>query len=164
MKIAISTDHAGFENLKKIKQFLISLGHEPVDYGPTEFIETDDYPDFIRPCAEAVASGECEVGIIYGGSGQGEAIVANRVKGIRCGVFYSTAKAVEPIDAEGNMSEDEYEILKLNRQHNHANMLSLASRFLTEDQIEKAVSVWLSTPWSEAERHTRRVNKIDGVA
>lgn len=162
MKIAVSTDHAGFEALKQVVSYLAGLGHEVVNYGPTEYVATDDYPDFIRPCAEAVASGECEVGIIYGGSGQGEAMVANRVKGVRCGVFYSPAKAVEPIDAEGNMSEDEYEILKLNRQHNNANMLSLAARFLTKDQIEKAVSTWLNTPFSEDERHQRRINKIDG--
>ncbi|OGL31077.1 hypothetical protein A3F37_04365 [Candidatus Saccharibacteria bacterium RIFCSPHIGHO2_12_FULL_41_12] len=161
MRIALSTDHAGFGAVKQLASFLTGLGHEVIDYGPKEFVVTDDYPDFIRPCAEAVASGECEVGIIYGGSGQGEAMVANRVKGARCGVFYSPAKAVEPIDAEGNMSEDEYEILKLNRQHNHANMLSLAARFLTQQQIEKAVKTWLDTPWSDEERHSRRVKKID---
>lgn len=161
MKIAVSTDHAGFASLQKIKDFLVSLGHEVIDYGPKEFDASDDYPDFIRPCAVAVANGECEVGIIYGGSGQGEAMVANRVKGVRCGVFHGPVKAVEPIDAEGNMSDDEYEILKLNRQHNHANMLSLAARFLTQDQIEKAVETWLNTPWSEDERHARRVRKID---
>ncbi len=161
MKIAVSTDHAGFESSQLIKAFLTKIGHEVIDYGPKEFDPEDDHPDFIRPAAEAVASGECEVGIIYGGSGQGEAMVANRVKGVRCGVFYGPSIAVKPVDAEGNMSEDEYEILRLNRQHNHANMLSLASRFLSQDQIEKAVTVWLNTPWAGDERHTRRARKMD---
>ena len=164
MKIALSTDHAGFEKLKQLKEFLSSAGHECVNYGPTSYDSDDDYPDFIRPAAEAVAKGECELGIIFGGSGQGEAMTANRVKGVRCAVYYGTAKAVEDVDVSGHSASDEYEILRLSRQHNDANMLSLAGRFLNNESIELAVSIWLNTPFTKEERHSRRIAKIDGAA
>ncbi|MEK7626051.1 MAG: RpiB/LacA/LacB family sugar-phosphate isomerase [Patescibacteria group bacterium] len=157
MKIAVSTDHAGFEAVKQLVSFLEEIGHEVVDYGPKEYVATDDYPDFIRPCAEAVASGECEVGIIFGMSGQGEAMVANRVKGVRCGLYYGKQTA------HSDQSEDPYEILRLNRQHNNANMLSIGARFVKFDEIKEAVRIWLETPFSEDERHQRRINKIDEV-
>ena len=161
MKIAVATDHAGFEQLKQLKEYIVSLGHEVANYGPQGFDAEDDYPDFIFPAANAVAAGECEAGIIMGGSGQGEAMAANRVKGVRCTLFYSPALAKEPIDAEGNMSDDPYEILRLSRQHNHANMLSLSARFLSLDEMKYAIEVWLSTPYSDVERHARRVSKLD---
>lgn len=164
MKIALSTDHAGFEKLKQLKEFLSDAGHECVNFGPKSYDSEDDYPDFIRPAAEAVAKGECEVGIIFGGSGQGEAMTANRVKGVRCAVYYGAAKAVEAVDAGGHSAADEYEILRLSRQHNNANMLSLAGRFLNNDSIELAVSIWLNTPFTSEERHSRRIAKIDGSA
>jgi ribose 5-phosphate isomerase B len=161
MKIALSTDHAGFEHLKHLKEFLESKGHECQDFGPTSFDEADDYPDFIFPAARAVAQGDCEVGIILGGSGQGEAMAANRIKGIRCTVFYGPVIAKTAVDAEGNKSDDPYEILKLSRQHNHANVLSLSTRFLTIDETKQAIVTWLDTPYSDAERHVRRVRKLD---
>lgn len=161
MKLALSTDHAGFEQLQKLEQFLTQQGHICVNFGPAKFDPTDDYPDFIFPAAQAVASGECEAGIIFGSSGQGEAMVANRLKGVRCGVFYGPAQAPGAVDADGGLPEDDFEILRLNRQHNHANMLSLAGRFMDQSMIEKAVTVWLQTPYSEIERHVRRVHKID---
>jgi ribose 5-phosphate isomerase B len=165
MKIAVTTDHTGLDYegaYETLKQFIVELGHEYVDFGPRQLDQDDDYPDFMFPAARAVAGGECQVGIIMGGSGQGEAMAANRVKGVRCGVFYGPALAKVAIDAEGNSSDDPYEILKLNRQHNHANMLSLAARFLTLDEMKQAVKVWLESPYSDAERHTRRVQKLDG--
>ncbi|MBI5357768.1 RpiB/LacA/LacB family sugar-phosphate isomerase [Candidatus Saccharibacteria bacterium] len=162
MRIALSTDHAGFEKLKQLKEFLSSSGHECINYGPTSFDSDDDYPDFIRPAAEAVASGECEVGIIFGGSGQGEAMTANRVKGVRCAVYYGSAKAVDAVDVSGSSAADEYEILRLSKLHNNANMLSLAGRFLNNEAIELAVSIWLNTNFENEERHVRRIAKIDG--
>lgn len=162
MKIALSTDHAGFEALQQLKVFVESLGHEAVDYGPSGFDANDDYPDFMFPAARAVAAGDCDCAIILGGSGEGEAIAANRVKGVRCGLFYGPVVAKAAIDAEGNVSDDPYEILRLNRQHNHANALSLAGRFLTIDQMKEAIQVWLNTPYSNEERHVRRVAKLDG--
>lgn len=161
MKIALSTDHAGFEKLKLLKEFLISSGHECVNFGPTDYQPEDDYPDFIRPAADAVARGECEAGIIFGGSGQGEAMTANRVQGVRCAVYYGPTKAVDTLDVSGLAAVDDFEILRLSRQHNDANMLSLAVRFLDNDSIEAAVSIWINTKFSGEERHIRRINKLD---
>jgi ribose 5-phosphate isomerase B len=161
MKIALATDHAGFEQLKRLKAYLSAEGYECVDFGPTDFDEADDYPDFIFPAAKAVASGECEAGIIMGGSGQGEAMAANRVKGVRCTLFYGTAVAKSAVDAEGTQSTDPYEILKLSRQHNHANVLSLSGRFLSLDEMKQAIKTWLETPYSDEDRHARRIQKLD---
>lgn len=163
MKIALATDHAGFEQLRQLKEYLIGEGHECHDFGPQALDPADDYPDFIVPAARAVASGECEAGIILGGSGQGEAMAANRIKGVRCTLFYSPAVAKAAIDAEGHTSNDPYEILRLSRRHNHANVLSLSGRFLSVDEMKQAVEVWLSTPYDDAERHDRRVKKLDEV-
>lgn len=161
MKIALSTDHAGFEALHKTQKFLIAEGHECVDFGPKTHDPDDDYPDFIYPAADAVASGECDVGIIFGSSGLGEAMVANRVKGVRCALFYGPVTAPGVIDADGGLAKDSYELLRITRQHNHANMLSLAGRFMSQAMIEKSVKIWLETPYSNLERHNRRVKKID---
>lgn len=164
MKLALSTDHAGFERLQQLKEYLEAEGHECRDFGPTAFDPADDYPDFIFPAAQAVASGECEAGIIMGGSGQGEAMAANRVKGVHCTLFYGPVAAKTAVDAEGNTSDDLYEILRLSRRHNHANVLSLSARFLTLDETKQAVRIWLETPYDESERHTRRVKKLDEPA
>lgn len=153
MKIALATDHAGFEKLKALKKYLESEGHECVDFGPQDFDAADDYPDFIFPAAKAVASGECQAGIIMGMSGQGEAMAANRIKGVRCGLYYGDVAAQD--------SDDKDLLLKLNREHNNANMLSLGARFLSQSQIEHAVSIWLSTDFSNEERHVRRLAKLD---
>jgi ribose 5-phosphate isomerase B len=161
MKIALSTDHTGLELLKRLEGFLASQGHDCVNFGPESLAPDDDYPDFIFPAAQAVASGDCQAGIIMGGSGQGEAMAANRVKGARCAVYYGPAKAVGAVDAAGSAAADEYEILRLSRQHNDANILSLAARFLTWEDIQKAVTIWLETPFSNAERHVRRIAKLD---
>lgn len=161
MKIALSTDHAGMELLGQLQQYLESLGHECVNYGPDTFQPEDDYPDFIFPAAEAVTSGECEVGIIMGGSGQGEAMAANRVKGVRCAVYYGPAQPVGVVNAEGHTAGDEYEIIRLSRQHNDANMLSLAARFLSIEEVQKVVTLWLETPFGAVERHQRRIAKLD---
>jgi len=161
MRVAITTDHAGFEALKELKVFIESLGHECVDFGPTTFDAEDDYPDFMFPAAKAVASGDCERGIIMGGSGNGEAMAANRINGVRCALFYSPAIAKEPIDAEGHMSDDPYEIVKLSRQHNDANVLSLSGRFLSLHEMKMAIQIWFETPFTGAERHARRIAKLD---
>lgn len=164
MKIAVATDHAGYEAMKRLREWLESEGHECRDFGPQSLDPADDYPDFIFPAAKAVAAGEYEAGIIMGGSGQGEAMAANRVKGVRCTLFYAPARAKSAIDAEGHTSDDPYEILKLSRRHNHANVLSLSGRFLDFEEMKQAVQTWLSTPYDDSERHTRRVNKLDGSA
>ncbi|MDD5032573.1 MAG: RpiB/LacA/LacB family sugar-phosphate isomerase [Candidatus Pacebacteria bacterium] len=146
MKIFISSDHAGFELKEKLKIFLAELGHEVKDFGAFSFDENDDYPDFINPLAEEISrSPEEAKGIILGGSGQGEAICANRFKNVRAAVLH-------------HFSED---IIKLSRRHNDANVLSLAARFLNEDEAKKAVKLWLETDFSGEERHSRRIKKID---
>lgn len=162
MKIALTTDHTGIELLKTLQTFLEAKGHECVNLGPQGFESDDDYPDFIFPAAQAVAEHECDVAIIMGGSGQGEAMAANRIPGVRAAVYYGPAEAKTAIDAEGRPAEDNFEILRLSRQHNDANVLSLAARFLSQSDIETAVSIWLDTPFSGVERHQRRIEKLDG--
>lgn len=163
MKIAVTTDHTGLADdglYQSVKDFIGSLGHEIVDFGPHQLDMNDDYPLLIKPAAEAVAAGDCDVAVIMGGSGQGEAMAANRVKGVRCTLFYGPATAKQAIDAEGNKSSDPYEILRLSRQHNHANVLSLSARFLDLAEIQQAIQIWLETPYSDEERHTRRVKQL----
>lgn len=162
MKIALATDHTGFEQLKQLQSFLEDLGHECRNFGPPEFVPNDDYPDFIRPSAEAVGRGEFERGIILGGSGQGEAMVANRVHGVRCAVFYGPAVPLRVVDAEGHESRNAYEVIVLSREHNNANMLSLAARFVSLEDMKHVVKMWLETDFKNEERHARRINKIDG--
>jgi ribose 5-phosphate isomerase B len=161
MKIALATDHTGFEQLKELEKFLKSLGHSSQNFGPQDFNPDDDYPDFIRPAAEAVGRGEFERGVILGGSGQGEAMAANRVHGVRCAVFYGPVFPLRVIDAEGHESRDPYEIIRLSREHNNANLLSIAARFVTLDDMKQAVKLWLETDFSGEERHQRRIEKID---
>lgn len=161
MRIALSADHTGYEQLKELKSFLEGMGHECRDFGPSKLESEDDFPDLIRPAAQAVADGECEKGIIIGGSAQGEAIAANRVKGIRCAVFYGPAVPRKLVDASGRASHDPYEIIKLSRLHNDANMLSLAARFLTTEDMKHVIKLWLETDFSAEERHSRRILKLD---
>lgn len=162
MKLALATDHAGYDDLKSLQVWLEEQGHLCRNFGPEKANKEDDYPDFIRPAALAVASGEYERGIILGGSGQGEAMVANRTAGVRCAVFYGPAVARRPIDVAGHTSRDPYEIIKLSRQHNDANMLSLSARFLSLPEMKHATLLWLDTPFSDDPKHSRRINKFEG--
>jgi len=141
MKIAIGSDHAGYQYKEKIRGFLESLGHPVTDFG-THSEESVDYPVFIRPVAEAVARREFERGIVLGGSGNGEAIVANRVKGIRCAVCWNEESA------------------RLGRQHNDANMISLGQRMISIETAFNIVKIWLETPF-EGGRHQQRIELID---
>jgi ribose 5-phosphate isomerase B len=163
MNIALSTDHAGFEQLKDIQFFLESIGHTCINFGPKTLNLTDDYPDYIFPAAAAVANGSCERGIILGSSGEGEAMAANRLKGIRCGVFYGPTVVGRIIDANGRVSSSPYEIVRLSRMHNDANMLSIAARFVTLNDIQQVIRLWLDTPFSGEERHARRIKKLDDL-
>lgn len=161
MKIYLATDHTGLELKGKLKIFLEKEGYEAIDCGAYEYDKYDDYPDFISKAAEAVSKDpENSKGIIFGGSGQGEAMVANKFKNVRCALFYSLALPVHAIDVSGKKSEDPFEILKLSRDHNNANMLSLGFRFLKEEEVFKAVKVWLESPFTGEERHARRIEKI----
>ncbi len=145
MKIAIASDHAGFQYKEKIKQHLLQLGHEPHDLGTFSARPMVDYPDFIRPAAEAVARGEYERGIVLGGSGNGEAITANRVRGIRCAVCWDVRSA------------------ELGRSHNDANVISLGQRMMDLQTALAIVDAWLDTPFKGG-RHAQRIRKIDEPA
>lgn len=143
MKLYLASDHAGF----KLKEFLketLSKSYEIEDCGAYTNDSRDDYPDFIETAAKKVSHDEFSKGIVMGGSGQGEAIVANKIKGIRAAVFYG-----------GNQ-----ELLRLSKLHNDANILSLGARFLSHEEALKAVTVWLETGFSQDERHMRRIEKI----
>ena len=144
MIIHIATDHAGLELKEKVKSYLSKLDYEVIDHGAYEYDALDDYPDFIFPCAEAVSNDPNSKGIILGGSGQGEAMAANRVKGVRAAVFYNGPD----------------EIIKLSRQHNNANILSLGARFMSDQEMYKIIELWLSTDF-ESGRHKRRIEKLD---
>jgi len=141
MKIAIGSDHAGFRYKDLLKAQLTDQGHTVADFG-THSDEPVDYPKFIRPVAEAVARGEYERGIVLGGSGNGEAIVANRVRGVRCSLCWNVESA------------------RLARAHNDANVLSMGERMVSEEQAITIVGVWLATPF-EGGRHQRRIEMID---
>jgi ribose 5-phosphate isomerase B len=160
MKIYIGTDHTGYELKKKLIEYFTELGHEVVDKGPFEYNGDDDYPDFIKPVAEAVAHDKNSFGVIMGGSGQGEAMCANRVSGVRAALFYSEALPLESVDVKGGKSSDPYEIIKLARIHNDANVLSLGTRFLSEDQMKFAIELFLTTKFEGEERHIRRIQKL----
>lgn len=160
MKLALSTDHAGYEQLKQLQDYLEELGYACQNFGPTALNHNDDYPDFIFPAAEAVASGVCERGIIMGGSGQGEAMAANRIKGVRCAVYYGPVVSRGIVDAAGTISHNPLEIARLSRIHNDANMLSLAARFLNVEDMKRVAKLWLETDFSGEERHRRRIEKL----
>jgi ribose 5-phosphate isomerase B len=141
MKIVIGSDHAGYAYKEKIKEYLRRLGHEAEDFG-THSEDPADYPLFIRPVAEAVARGDFERGIVLGGSGNGEAMVANRVRGVRCALCWNAESA------------------RLGRAHNDANMISLGQRLISESDALEIVRIWLETPF-EGGRHERRIAMID---
>ena len=145
-KIYLGSDHAGFSLKEKIVAWLADWGYTYEDMGAHELDEKDDYPDFIHPVAKAVAENpENSRGVVLGGSGQGEAMIANRLSGVRAAVYYG-----------GNL-----DIITLSREHNNANILSFGARFIGEDEAKEALKLWLETPFSSEERHVRRIKKID---
>jgi len=143
MRIGIGSDHAGFQYKQMLITVLRARGHEVVDFGKDSPASVD-YPVYIRPVAIAVASGECERGIVLGGSGNGEAIVANRVKGVRCALCWNVESA------------------KLGRMHNDANVISIGERMVSREEAVAIVDAWLDTPF-EGGRHVRRIQMIDEI-
>lgn len=141
MKIAIASDHAGFHYKQRIKQHLSDAGHTVVDFG-TDGDAAVDYPDFIHPAAAAVAAGECDRGIVLGGSGNGEAMAANRHTGVRCALCWNVESA------------------ELARRHNDANVISLGERMLPWELARDIVDAWMSTDFENG-RHVRRLEKLD---
>ena len=145
MKIYLATDHAGYELKEAVKKHLREKDFEVEDVGALIYDKEDDYPDFIFPLARKIARDKDARGIIFGGSGQGEAMAANRVRGVRAAVYYG----------------GEEQIITLSREHNDANILSIGARFVKENKIMKLIEFWLSTAFSRAARHQRRINKLD---
>ena len=145
MRIYLGADHAGYELKEKVKAWLKEKNHEVFDEGAFAFDKDDDYPDFVKIVAKQVASDSESMGIILGGSGQGEAMVANRFKGIKTAVYYGHS----------------LEIVRLSREHNNSNILSLGARFLTAEEAKEAIIIWLTTKFSGDDRHIRRLIKID---
>jgi ribose 5-phosphate isomerase B len=143
MKIAIGSDHAGFRYKEILMAALAARGHEVIDYG-THSEAAVDYPIYIRPVAEAVAKGTCDRGIVLGGSGNGEAIVANRIRGIRCTLAWNIESA------------------RVGRSHNDSNVLSLGQRFVLDTELLGILDAWLDTPF-DGGRHLRRINLIDAA-
>ena len=142
--IVLATDHAGFELKEAVKKSLLELGFEVKDFGALEYEPTDDYPDFINPAAKFISENDNAMGIIFGGSGQGEAMAANRFKGVRAAVFYDGPD----------------EIINLSRLHNNANVLSFGSRFIDAERAKELIKQWLSVEF-EGGRHQKRIEKFD---
>ncbi len=145
MKIYIASDHAGYELKEKLKLYLHGPNQDVRDFGAYVNNPDDDYPDFVKPLAVAVATTSDSCGIVIGGSGEGEAICANRAPNVRACQFYG-----------GNL-----DVVKVAREHNNANVLSLGARFITEEEARKAVDIFLTTAFSGDERHKRRIEKLD---
>ena len=144
VRIVLATDHAGFELKESVKKYLLDLNYDVKDFGAFEYESTDDYPDFINPAAKFISENNNTMGIIFGGSGQGEAMAANRFKGVRAAVFYGGPD----------------QIIELSRLHNNANVLSFGSRFITHEKAAEAVDLWLNEPF-EGGRHKQRIDKLD---
>ena len=154
-KVFIASDHAGFALKSVLLAYLQGKGYAIEDLGAHEFNPEDDYPDFVTPCARRVAAEPDSFGVIIGGSGQGEAMAANRIEGARAAVFYG-----EPEKPQTDADGAELTMIASVRQHNNANMLSLGARFLTAEQACAAVDAFLATPFSDADRHRRRLAKF----
>jgi ribose 5-phosphate isomerase B len=144
MKIFVASDHAGFELKGKLVEYLRGKGRDVEDCGPHVLEPADDYPQLIIPCAKLVARLPGSMGIVIGMSGEGEGIAANRISGVRAVVYYGPPQ----------------EILKLSREHNNSNVLSLSAKFVTVEEAKAAVDLWLATPFSEEERHVRRIKEL----
>ena len=147
MRICIASDHDGFELKAALGAYLQERAHEVEDMGPHDLVPGDDYPDYCTPLARRVGGDTALLGIVIGFSGQGEAMAANRVPGARAAVYYG----------------GDEEVLRLSREHNDANILSLGAHFLSVEGAKRAVDVWLSTAFSGGERHVRRIKKLDHV-
>ncbi len=162
MKIYFAADHAGFEIKNALVEYVRSLGHEPEDCGAHTFDNNDDYPAIIagaaRKLSEDVTAGRDSRAIVAGASGEGEAIVANRFKGVRCALYYG-----DPGRQQIDISGKQLNILASTREHNDANALSLGLRFLSLEEAKGAVKRWLETPFPGEERHLRRIRAIDSL-
>jgi ribose 5-phosphate isomerase B len=156
MKIFVGSDHAGFGFKEKLKVYLEGLGHEVVDKGPFEYDENDDFPDYIIPVSQEVSNDPERVrGIILGGSGQGEAMTANKFSHVRAAVYYGPK--------ESQTSEEHESIVAISRLHNDSNILSIGARFVNEDEMKEAVREWLETAFLNTDKYVRRNVKMEHI-
>ena len=161
MKIYLAGDHAGFNLKTALLAQLPLLGHDVVDLGPHALNPDDDYPDYVTPLAKHISKEKESFGIVCAGSGQGEAMCANRMKGVRAAVFYGKMRATEALDAEGGHSEDGFDPIRLARRHNNANILSIGARFVSPDDAHDAIRIFLETVFDvHTTRHARRLKKF----
>lgn len=159
-KVYFAADHAGFALKNALIEHVRTRGYEVEDLGAYSLEPDDDYPEYVTPLARRVADELDARGVIIGGSGQGEAMCANRISGARAAVFYGEMKVTAALDIEGGRSEDGYDAVRLPRRHNNANILSVGARFVSGEDAEKAVRIFLDTPFSDSPRHTRRLAKF----
>ena len=156
MKIFVGSDHAGFGLKEKLKLYLLELGHEVEDKGAFEYKEDDDFPDFIVPVAREVSMRPHDVrGIVFGGSGQGEGMAANKFRNVRATVFYGERDCI--------VTEEHESIIKISRADNDANLLSIGVRFVSEEETKQAVKEWLDTPFKKEEKYQRRILKMEKI-
>ncbi|MEN9604928.1 MAG: hypothetical protein RJB39_613 [Candidatus Parcubacteria bacterium] len=147
--IYLAADHAGFAYKEIVKQYLLTKEYNVIDCGADEYVEGDDYPDYMVRTAKEVSRDQSSIGIIFGGTGEGEAIVANRFPHVRATVCYGGPQAMD--------------IITIGRQHNDTNVLSIGARFVAEAELILLVEKWLNTPFSNDERHVRRLAKIKNI-
>ncbi len=159
-KVYFAADHAGFALKGLLLEYVIELGYEVEDLGALGFVAEDDYPDIVTPFAKRVAAEDGVQGVVIGGSGHGEAMVANRVRGVRAATFYGPRAARAPLEQGGGDSEDVYDIVRLAREHNNANVLSIGARFVSTEEAKQAVKTFLETPFPDSPRHARRLAKF----
>ena len=164
-KVYFASDHAGFALKNALIEHVRTLGYDVEDMGAFMLDSNDDYPDFVTPLTQKVSEENARAvgaarGVIIGGSGQGEVMCANRVSGIRAAVFYGPRRVTEALDIEGGRSEDGYDAVRLPRMHNDANVLSIGARFVSGNEADEAVRIFLETPFSDSPRHARRIAKF----
>lgn len=163
MKIYLATDHAGFKLKEIVKEELLGQGYDVIDCGATSFHTDDDYPDFVSVAAEKISEFPYDRAIIFGGNGQAEAFLANKYPGVKAVVFYGTKVPVIAVDVHGRVSEDPFEMIRLVREHDNANILSIGARFVTQTEALQAVRLFLTTAFPEDERHMRRLKKVADI-
>ncbi|MEK7579501.1 MAG: RpiB/LacA/LacB family sugar-phosphate isomerase [Patescibacteria group bacterium] len=157
MRIALGADHAGFALKEKLVSFVAELGYEIIDKGAFSYDKDDDYPDFIISAVRAVADDEADRAIVVGSSGQGEGMAANKVKGVRAAVYYGHKDHLPQTKKTGQQKG----LIASAREDNDSNVLAIGASFVNEDEAKQAVKEWLETPFSNEERHVRRIKKLD---
>ena len=160
MKVYFAADHAGFNLKNALLEHVRTLGYDVEDLGAHELNSADDYPEYALALAHTLVENQGSRGILTCGTGEGEAMAANRVRGVRATVFYGPRRATEALNVEGEHSKDGFDIVRLARKHNNANVLAIGARFVSPSEADEAVRIFLETPFSDSPRHARRLAKF----